>query len=84
MTTDYRPISCDRHSEYELMAMRNLPVRLDAGPPGAKVRGLVCRVVDVYTRDGAEFLQVQMDDGGRRDFRLDWLVSVVPLGGGAA
>lgn len=79
-TIDYQPIPCDRHSEYELMAMRRLAVRLDADFPGEAVRGLSCRVVDVYARDGAEYLQVLTDGGERRDFRLDGLLNVEPLG----
>jgi transcriptional antiterminator Rof (Rho-off) len=74
--TDYRPISCDRHSEYELLAMRRSRIRLDADAPEGPVRGLSCWVEDVYTRDGAEYLQVTTDAGERLVYRLDWIVAL--------
>lgn len=78
--TDYRPISCDLHSQYELLAMRRARVLLDADAPEGAVRGLSCRVVDVYTRDGAEYLQVVTDAGERRVYRLDRIVGLLPEG----
>ena len=65
MTTDYVPVSCDLHSEFELLAMRRAPIRLDARLAEGEVRGLECRVLDVQTRDGAEYLELE-DRGGRR------------------
>ena len=72
-TTDYQPISCDSHSEYELLAIRRSWVLLDAESPEGKVQALRCQVVDVQTRDQAEYLEVLTEGGARRRFRLDRL-----------
>lgn len=76
--TDYRPVSCDLHSRYELLAMRRSRVSLDADTPRGQVRGQLCRVMDVRTRDGAEYLEVLTDTGERLGYRLDWLLAVRP------
>jgi len=70
-TTEYRPISCDLHSQYELLAMRQARVSLDALLPAGAVQGLMCRVLDVRTRNGAEYLELQSAAGERFSCRLD-------------
>lgn len=75
-TTDYRPIACGLYSEYEVLAMRRSWVRLDANTPDGLLRGLRCQVLDVRTRNGAEFLEVQTEAGVRLELRLDWLSEV--------
>jgi transcriptional antiterminator Rof (Rho-off) len=78
-TTDYQPISCDLHSTYELLAMRRARVSLDADTPQQALRGVACRVVDVVTARGAEYLLVEIADRGPLEVRLDQLISVSPL-----
>lgn len=71
MTTDYRPIACDRYSELEVLALRRQVVRAlvcDADPGGRSVEG---RVVDLRTRDGAEYLILQVAGDGELAVRLD-------------
>lgn len=70
-TTDYQPIACDLHSEYELLAMRRAWIRLDADLPERRVHGLSCQVVDVLTRDGAEYLELLDECGEAFSCRLD-------------
>ncbi len=70
MTTDYRPVSCDLHSELELLALRGARVTIDADCDGREVVGRVASVSDVLTRDGAEFL-VLVDTAGTFCCRLD-------------
>lgn len=79
-TTDYRPISCDLHSKYELLAMRRDWVSLDGEGPAGELRGLRCQVLDVQTRSGAEYLVVQDGAGQRLEIRLDRVISVSPPG----
>lgn len=71
MTTDYSPVSCDLHSEFELLAMRRALVRLDAQLSGEEIHDLECRVLDVQTRDGAEYLELEDLTGRRLSCRLD-------------
>lgn len=75
-TTDYRPVSCDLHSELELLAMRRARVRLDARLPDGELRDLDCRVLDVRTRDGAEYLELQDAAGRCLSCRLDALRAI--------
>lgn len=70
-TSDYHPIACDLHSEYELLAMRRAWVWLDAQLPSGPVAQLRCRVLDVQVRDRAEFLELETVAGDRLSCRLD-------------
>jgi transcriptional antiterminator Rof (Rho-off) len=65
MTIDYRPIACDRHSEFELLAMRRAQV--DAQIEG-EMETLRVRVCDLVTKDRAEYLVVELSDGVERRF----------------
>lgn len=76
MTSDYQPISCDLHSEYELLAMHGarVEVELEGEPQPLRVQ-----VRDVVARAGAEYLVVETADGARREWRLDRLRRVQRL-----
>jgi transcriptional antiterminator Rof (Rho-off) len=62
MMTDYRPIACDAYSVLELLAMRRAPVTVRLDGAGA-LQVLVGDVVDLRTRDAAEFLVLQTECG---------------------
>jgi len=76
MTIDYRPIACDRHSEFELLAMRRAQV--DAQIEG-EMETLRVRVCDLVTKDRAEYLVVELSDGTERRWRLDHIVEMHPV-----
>jgi Rho-binding antiterminator len=65
----YAPIPCAQHERLEFAALTRqwLEVMVD----GAKQR---LRPLDVYTRDGAEWLQAEADGGEQVTLRLDRLV----------
>jgi len=67
--TPYQPIPCSQHEQLEFAALKRqwLEVRV-AG--GAAQRLLP---LDVYTRDGAEWLKAQAESGERLTLRLDSL-----------
>lgn len=71
MTTDYRPIACDLHSAFERLAMRRAWVWLDGDTVDGPVQGLRCRVVDVLTREGAEYLELESENQVPLSCRLD-------------
>lgn len=75
-TTDYRPVSCGLHSEYELLAMRRAWVWLDLALPEGPLDGVKCRLLEVRTRDGAEFLEGVTVDGEPFAYRLDQVRAV--------
>ena len=62
----YRPIPCAQHERLEFAALTQqwLDVRV-----GGETQRLL--PLDVYTRDGAEWLKAQMATGEQRILRLD-------------
>ena len=66
--TSYQPIACADHERLEFAALTRkwLDVRVD---------GVTQRLMplDVYTRDGAEWLRAQTESGEQLTLRLDWL-----------
>jgi transcriptional antiterminator Rof (Rho-off) len=78
-TNDYVPIDCATHSELERLAVRRVAVTVDYRADGDGVERIEGVVVDLETRDGAEYLVLQTRDGPRR-LRLDRLRDV--FGGG--
>lgn len=70
--SDYQPIACADHERLEIAALRRqwLIVNVTAGVRPGPQRLLP---VDVYTRDGAEWLVAETESGGQVTLRLDWL-----------
>lgn len=68
----YHPIDCALHDELQLRALRRTRVGIrvqDGSGPPEELNGVV---VDVLSRDGAEYLVLE----GGREIRLDRLVEV--------
>lgn len=64
----YRPIACADHERLEFAALTRQ--WLDLAVDGVVTR---LRPVDVYTRNGAEWLCAETGDGTRLELRLDRL-----------
>jgi len=58
-SSDYQPVSCGQHSEYELLAMRRTPVTLQYLDDAGVERHFQGRVTDVFTRAGAEYMALE-------------------------
>ncbi len=72
MSENYEPISCSFHDELEILAMhRQACVIVFTGKDQATIQ-LTSTIVDVFSRDGEEF--VRLADG--EEIRLDRLISV--------
>jgi Rho-binding antiterminator len=71
--SDYRPIACSDHERLEFAALTRqwLDINIKAGDRPGRQRLLP---VDVYTRDGAEWLVAETESGERLTLRLDWMV----------
>ncbi|MDZ7778537.1 MAG: hypothetical protein U5R14_01190 [Gemmatimonadota bacterium] len=69
--TGYRPIDCSVHDRLEAFAVSRTDCRVTYTDPATEERTITGRIVDVFTRDGAEFLR--MDEGS--EIRLDRLRS---------
>ena len=71
--SDYQPISCVSHERLEFSVLRQIPLMLEyEGPNLLRERALP---QDVQTRNGAEWLIFQRDDGSSVEIRLDRIVS---------
>jgi transcriptional antiterminator Rof (Rho-off) len=81
MTTDYRPIGCDQHSVLELLAMRQAHVEAHFLRSTGNAATLSGQVIDVLTRDRAEFLVLLDSAGGQHPVRLDRLRALFDLDG---
>ena len=70
--SDYRAIACSDHERLEFAALTRqwLDVKVEAGDHAGRQRLLP---LDVYTRDGAEWLLAETEAGERLTLRLDWL-----------
>ncbi len=68
MSLPYRPIPCIQHERLEYAALTKQ--WLDAKVDGETRRLLP---LDVFTRDGAEWLKAQTESGGVLTLRLDTL-----------
>lgn len=68
--SDYRPIACSDHERLELAAIKRqwLDVSVTAGERAGRQRLLP---LDVYTRDGAEWLLAETEAGEQLILRLD-------------
>lgn len=66
----YQPVSCDLHSRLELAILRRRALHL-AWPSAEGAREGQGVAVDIYTRDGAEWLEVDLVTGERVRLRLD-------------
>ncbi len=69
----YQPIPCSQHEQLEFAALRRIPLRLTYDTDsGAETR--LVRVLDVFTRDGAEWLRFSDATGAEAVIRLDRIV----------
>ena len=73
--TPYRVISCEKHSQYELLAMHRQHCRINT-TDNHQYEG---RVTDILTRDRAEYLQLTGTDGQPQEIRLDLISAIENL-----
>lgn len=68
--SDYRPIACVAHERLEFAALTRqwLDLNVTTGDRPGRQRVLP---LDVYTRDGAEWLLAETESGERLTLRLD-------------
>lgn len=76
---DYTPIPCIEHERLEFAVLRRQPLRLRVrSEDGTGETLLGVMPLDVYTRDGAEWLSYRTDSGETGTLRLDSIL--FPLG----
>lgn len=70
MGEPYQPIPCIQHERLEFSVLRHLRLRIDYRDGGASHSERVLPV-DVFTRDGAEWLKFRRENGEEAKIRLD-------------
>lgn len=74
--TDYHPIDCGLHSQYELWIMHRTRILLHWDQDGKEYEGLALPV-DIRTLPDGEYLFLEEQDGQIR-IRLDRIISAQP------
>ncbi len=72
--SEYRPIDCALHSEYELAVMHNRPLQITWRQTDGQLRVEVLMPRDLRTRNHEEFLIAERSNGQRLELRLDAIV----------
>jgi transcriptional antiterminator Rof (Rho-off) len=73
----YQPVSCEIHSQYELLIMQHSRITLgflDASDNRQQVTGTP---VDLYARKGEEFIVLQTDTDSALPIRLDRIIACI-------
>lgn len=70
MNDDYTPISCIDHERLEFAVLRRFPITVSLKDG----RNLTGQALDVYARDGAEWLRLREATGAEHVIRLDQIV----------
>lgn len=81
-STDYQPVHCGLHSEYELLVLQRRSCRLDWSDAAGTMRSLIVTPTDLYTRNSAEFMSVTDRLGEVHEIRLDRIRRCEPDGNG--
>ncbi|NNG14702.1 MAG: transcriptional antiterminator, Rof [Gammaproteobacteria bacterium] len=75
----YIPVSCERHSEYELAVMRgqslNITWQDDHGEPQSET----LKPYDLLTEQKREYLLARNPHGGHKKIRLDRITGAHPI-----
>jgi len=72
--SQYQPIECGQHSEYELAIMRGQSLELVWKTSDGNILKSIVKPVDIFTRQGEEFLLI-MTDQKKVEIRLDQIES---------
>ena len=81
MMTDYTPIDCGKHSEYELAIMQAKRLRVSWRDAAGENHLGVLTPIDLVTRDHAEYLIARDADADQQqlEIRLDYILQAEAL-----
>ena len=74
--TDYTPIDCGRHSEYELAIMHRDTLNLTWRDADGATHAEAVIPADLLTRNSEEFMRVLNKSGIEREIRLDRILQL--------
>lgn len=75
----YIPVSCDMHSQFELLIMHNSSIKLDWQDENGQSFSQPVNPKDLQTKSGEEFLIVVKDNNEQLKIRLDRIQSFKEL-----
>ena len=70
----YNPVSCDLHSQYELLIMHHDRITVHYRDPVNQSQHISGLAHDLYTRNGEEFIVIQPDRDAALHIRLDRII----------
>lgn len=73
--TEYKAIECALHSQYELAIMHKETLLLHWKTKGNIQHKEQVKPLDIITRNRAEFLLIEHNDGKQEEIRLDYIIS---------
>ena len=77
--SDYTPIDCALYSQYELAILHHRRLRVSWRDPVGETHIAMLIPRDLQTRDGAEYMIAEDQDGQALELRLDWIQHVDAL-----
>ena len=77
--TDYTPIDCDLHSEYELRILQQRPLCVRWRDPDGQHHIETLQPLDLVTRNREEFLVAENRQGQQLEIRLDYIATTEVL-----
>ena len=77
--TDYTPVDCGIHSEYELSILQRKPLRISWRDAQGENHVAALLPVDLVTRNHEEFLVVRDEQQRSLELRLDYIVKTEAL-----
>ena len=77
--TDYQPVDCGLHSEYEVAILRRRRLRLTWSEPGGRTGTAIVDPVDLITQNHEEYLCAETRDGKAVRLRLDRIKKAEPV-----
>lgn len=81
MIAEYIPIACIEHERLEFAVLRRQHLRLSFRLEDGSEYCETLLPTDVYTRDGAEWLEFKTANGEQGKLRLDCILSICPAAG---
>lgn len=69
--TDYTPIDCGLHSEYELAIMHGETLQIEWRDEAGQQHSTSVKPIDLQVRDHEEFLLAETREGEQLQIRLD-------------
>lgn len=77
--TDYTPIDCGLHSEYELAILHAKRLRISWRRTDGQLHIDVLKARDLQTRNHEEYLIAEQHNGQQLELRLDYIRKIEPL-----